>query len=256
MKMRLLLALIALIPTLALAQAAPAQATRTDFVTDMTRDHVDISARYTGDEITLFGAMSEPAQVIVKVSSPTQSLAIKQKGRVGPFWLSVAKYDISDTPGLYFLLSSKPIDQLLSTTQQRQYGLDLDDALSGLHVQPKPADLKSFTSALLRLKKVRHQYVINGAAVKIRGGRLFSATIRLPAQLPLGLYGVDIYLVQGGQVVATEHRQIKVSEVDLEYWVSHMANNYPWLFGVFFTLAVLVLGLILGIVMGRGRKKA
>lgn len=251
MKMRALLAIIVLTPLLAQAQVPSPS-----FVTDMTRDHVDISTRYTGDKITLFGAMEKPAQVVIKVFSPVQPLAIKQKGRVGPFWLDVSKYDTTNIPGLYFLLSSKPINQLLSTAQQRLYGLSLDDALNKLHVTPEPVDRQVFTNALLKLKKDKHQYVLDGTAVKIRGERLFSVTIHLPAQLPLGIYGVDIYLVQGGQVIATDHRQIKVKEVHLEYWVSHVANNYPWLFGVFFTLGVMVLGLFLGIVMGRGKKKA
>ncbi|AOU99816.1 hypothetical protein BI364_16090 [Acidihalobacter yilgarnensis] len=251
--MRLVLAAIALLPALAHAQtpAKPAH-----LVTELSSDHVDISTRYTGDEITLFGAMSEPAQVVVKVTSPTQAVSIKQKGRVGPFWLSVAKYDIADTPGLYFLLSSAPIDKILPATAQRRYGLGLQDALSGMHVSPTPADAATFRHALLDLKARHHEYVVNGQAVKILGQRLYSTTIKLPAQLPLGTYRVDIYLVRNGQVIATDHRQINVAEVRIEHWISSIADKRSWLFGISFTLAVMALGLFLGVVMGRGGKKA
>lgn len=260
MKTRLAFAALALLPMLAQAQtqtqSPSAPASRPNLVTELTRDHVDISTRYTGDEITLFGAMSEPAQVVVKVTSPDQPVSIKQKGRVGPFWLSVAKYDIDRTPGLYFLLSSAPVDKILPPDQRSRYGLGLDDAITGMKISPAPTDAKTLQAALLKLKRGHHQYVVDGNAVKILSQRLYSTTIKLPAQLPLGAYRVDIYLVRDGKVVATEHRKIDVAEVRIEHWVSSIANNRSWLFGISFTLAVMALGLFLGVVMGRGGKKA
>lgn len=259
MKMRLVLAALCLLPALARADAPAAQSSASpSLVTELTRDHVDISTRYTGDEITLFGAMSEPAQVVVKVTSPDQPVSIKQKGRVGPFWLSVAKYDIDRTPGLYFLLSSSPVDKLLSADARRRYGLGLSDALSRMTTAPVPGDAGTLRQALLNLKEKRREYVVDGQAVKIIGQRLYSTTIRLPAQLPLGKYRVDIYLVRDGHVIATDHRSIDVAEVRIEHWISSIANNRSWLFGVSFTFAVMMLGLFLGVVLGRGRggKKA
>lgn len=254
MNIKLLLIALALLPTLALAQATPKQSHH--LVTDLTRDQVNISVRYTGDEITLFGAMSKPAQVVVKVISPNQPISIKKKGRVGPFWLSVSKYDVSNTPGLYFLLSSKPINQLLTSAQRARYGLGLKQAIDKIKTNPVPKNALDFSNSLIKLKKKNHQYIVDAHAVKIIGQSLFSTTIKLPAQLPLGVYHVDIYLIHHGKVVATESRQIKVAQVHIEQWISNVANNHSWLFGVIFTLGVMAFGLILGIIMGRGSKKA
>ncbi|WP_455380347.1 TIGR02186 family protein [Acidihalobacter prosperus] len=254
MKIKLLLIALAFLPSLVWAQGAPKPSHH--LVTDLTRDRVNISVRYTGDEITLFGAMSQPAQVVIKVASPNQPISIKKKGRVGPFWLSVDKYDVSHSPGLYFLLSSKPINQLLAGSQRDRYGLSLNRAVSKIQTNPSPPNTRHLANALINLKKKNHQYVVDGHAVKILGERLFSTTIKLPAQLPLGVYHVDIYLVHHGKVVATEHRTIKVSQVHIEQWVSDVANNHSWIFGITFTLLVMAFGLILGIVMGRGSKKS
>lgn len=258
--MKFSLAALCLLPALALAAnapAAPSSAPR--LVTELTRDHVDISTRYKGDEITLFGAMTSPAQVVVKITSPIQPVSIKQKGRVGPFWLNVAKYDVANTPGLYYLLSSAPLDQLLPSAAVRtRYGLAITDALAHVQISPKPEDADKLRQALLSLKAAKHEYMSDGSAVKISGKRLYYATIRLPAQLPLGVYGVDIYLVRNGQVIATDHRSINVAEVHIEHWISNITSNFSWIFGVSFTFAMMMLGLFLGVVLGRGRnsKKA
>lgn len=247
---KLLLTLVFLMPAFAWGQGA-------DLVTELTRDHVDISARYTGDEITLFGAMSGPGQIVVKVRSPEQPVALEKKGRVGPFWLSQGKHDITGTPGLYYLLSSAPIDGMLPAAARAAHGLDLTDALKNVKVVPTAGDaaaMQTLKGAMLKLKQARHYYVADPKAVEILGGRLYSTTIRLPAQLPLGEYAVDIYLVRDGQVVATQHRKIRVDEVQMEHWISGVASDHSWAFGVIFTLCMMLLGLFLGVVLGRSKK--
>ncbi|MEJ2479456.1 MAG: TIGR02186 family protein [Acidihalobacter sp.] len=247
---KLLLSLVFLIPVLAWAQSG-------DLVTELTRDHVDISARYTGDEIMLFGAMSAPGQIVVKVRSPAQPVALEKKGRVGPFWLSQGKHEIKRTPGLYYLLSSAPIDGMLPVSVRAAHGLDLSDALKNMQVSPAAGDAtaqQTLKDAVLRLKQARGYYVADPKAVEVLGGRLYSTTIRLPAQLPLGEYEVDIYLVRNGQVVATQHRRISVDEVQMEHWISGVAGQHSWTFGVLFTLSMMLLGLLLGVVLGRSKK--
>ncbi|APZ44262.1 TIGR02186 family protein [Acidihalobacter ferrooxydans] len=248
MKKLLFVLLAFLIPAAAWAQNGDA------LVSDMTSDHVDISARYTGDSILLFGAMSTPGQIIVKVRSPEQGIALEKKGQVGPFWLSQGKHNITGIPGLYYLLSSAPIDRILPAAARAANGLNLSDALAGMTVTPTPAtstDRQTLIDAVLKLEQSRHYYVTDPRAVKIQASRLYSTSIKLPAQLPLGKYQVDIYLVHNGQVVATQHRTIEVNEVRVEHWISSVAANRPWLFGVVFTASMMLIGLFLGVVLGR-----
>jgi uncharacterized protein (TIGR02186 family) len=246
-----LLLLLAMPGLAAAGQAAPGSS----LVSDMTRDHVDISAQYSGDQITLFGAMSRPGQVIVKVRSPDESVALERKGRTGPFWLSQSKHRIDDTPGLYYLLSSAPINSLLPEAQRARYQLRLRDALAQMKVQPAEQGERrqNVQDAVLRLKRARGAYAVDAGAVRILGQRLYSTTIELPARLPLGQYQVDIYLVRNAKVVATERKQINVEEVHLEHWTSSVAANNSWTFGALFTLGMMLLGLALGVVLGRGK---
>jgi len=247
---RLPLLLLAILPALAWARSD-------SLVSELTSDHVDISARYTGDKITLFGALSAGGQIIVKLRSPDQPVSLDGKGKVGPFWLSQERYQVSGAPGLYYLLSSAPIDKLLPVDERRRYGLDLIDALADMRLDPSPPEAEgddALKAAMLRLKEAHHDYVLDTGAVEILGQRLYSTLIQLPAQLPLGKYRVDIYLVRNNRVTASEYQHIQVEQVRLEHWVSAVAVRYPWIFGVVFTSGVMLLGLVLGMLLDRGKK--
>ncbi len=247
---RLLLATLAMLaPSLVWAQSSSGE-----LVSDMSSHHVAISARYVGGSIILFGAMSIPGQIIVKVRSPDQSLALQKKGRTGPFWLAQEKYTVSAIPGLYYLLSSAPIDSLLPKAMREAQGLDLGDALKGIKVMPTPREAsarRTVFEQVLRLLKARHNYNVDPKAVEIIGQRLYVTTIRLPSQLPLGKYAVTIYLVKDGKVLATQNTEIDVNEVGLEQWLFNAANQSSWYFGLVFTASMMLLGLFLGVVLGR-----
>lgn len=253
MRQLILAAWAVLLPALAFAQTNDGA-----LVSEMSSHHVAISARYTGGSILLFGAMSTPGQIIVKVRSPDEDVALQKKGRVGPFWLTQGKHVIHGTPGLYYLLSSAPIDRLLPAAARAAHGLDLQDALKDMKIEPEPANAaerQALAAALLKLEQARHHYVADPGAVEIIGGRLYMATIDMPAQLPLGEYAVSIYLVKDGKVIATQHTSIDVNEVGLEQWLFNAANQHSWLFGIVFTAAMMLLGLLLGVVLGRNKKK-
>jgi hypothetical protein len=159
----------------------------------------------------LFGAISAPGEIVVKVRSPDQPIALEKKERLGPFWLSRGKYDITGIPGLYFLLASTPIDDILPAAVRETNGLDLSDGVMDMQLEPRPdgGDTRlMLMDAVLRRKQARHEYIVESGAVEIFRGRLFSTVIDLPPQLPLGVYQVDVFLVRAAEVIATGHHQI------------------------------------------------
>ena len=237
---------------LALSAALLSMQVRADsgLVTGLGDENVDITARFTGERMLIFGAVSRPGDVIVKVVSPVQSVDLSHKEKFGPFWLTAGKVRVGKTPGLFYVLSNKPVDQILNRAERRRYGLDLTDALQGAELTGKPD--KAWRDAFIRLKKQQDNYLQDGHAVKLVSHRLFSASMQLPAKLPLGTYHLEIYRVRDGRVRGHQQRSFEVREVKLERWVSNAAYSHPWAFGILFTLMALVIGLVLGITLRRG----
>lgn len=222
-------------------------------VTRLEADHVDITSQFAGQNLLLFGSVSKGDDVIIKLVSPEQVVALSQKVKVGPVWLDSGHMTVTNTPGLMYLLSSRPVDSLLSPAQQAHYGLRLQDALVGAKVSDGRNGVADWQSAFLKLKHEKGYYVEDGQAVTIEKGRLFYASIALPVKSPIGAYDVEIYSVRNGQVILQNTSRLTVQEVRLEHWVDSVAHAHPWGFGSAFTLSVMSLGLLLGMVLRRKR---
>ena len=220
-------------------------------VTQLATDHVEITAQFTGEHVMLFGAMSRPGDVIVKVVSPNEDVALSRKVETGPFWLNSGKLTVKGTPGLLYLLASRRIEDIAKDSERKRYGLDIEDALSSAQVPDDSQGMSDWREAFLRLKKNNEHYLRSDSAIKLVRNRLFLATVPLPAKLPLGTYQLDIYLVNNGTVISHQHQTLEVEQVRLEHWVSQMAHEHSWTFGIAFTVFAMGLGLGLGIALRR-----
>ena len=239
-------------PLILLVISRGALAADDSMVTEMQTHHVDITTHFTGQNILIFGALSKPGDVIIKVTSPDESVALTHKAAAGPFWLDGGKLTVRGTPGLFYLLSSRPIDQIVTAEEQQRYGLHLHNALIKAQIdKPVPQSMGDWQAAFRSLKEHNGHYQKLPAAVKLVEKRLFSAIIELPAKIPLGTYHLDIYLVQNGQITSHQTRNLEVHQVQLERWIANAVNMHSWVFGVSFTVFAMVLGLTLGMVLRR-----
>lgn len=218
-------------------------------VAHLETDHVDVTSEYTGEDLLFFGALSQGRDVIIKVESPAQEVALDRKVKIGPIWLDGEHLDIGGTPGLLYLLSSRPIDELLSESERERYGLRLADALADAQVPAAKVGSEDWREAFLRLKQRRGHYLEQGDAVTLQQGRLFYTKVRLPAASPLGEYDLSVYLVRSGAVVVQQTQTLDVREVRLEHWVDRVAHEQAWLFGAGLTAICVSIGLLLGIAL-------
>ena len=220
-------------------------------ITQIGTDHVNVTTRFTGQKILIFGALSRRGQILIKVRSPAERVALSRKAKYGPFWLNSDKMVIPAAPGLIYLLASAPVGKLLDEAQRRRYGLTLHYAVARLSAPRVPAGMEGWRKALIRAKRRDGYYREDGSAVSLVHDRLFYASVELPAKIPLGRYDLEIYLIRDGRIVSRQLRTVDVREVRLERWASDVAQDHPWLFGVAFTVLAMTLGLVLGIALRR-----
>lgn len=239
-----------LVLTLLLLAPGVVNAAERGIITQLATDHVDITTRFAGQKILIFGALSRPGQVLIKVRSPVQGVALSRKAKYGPFWLNSDKMYIPKAPGLIYLLTSEPVEEILGEAQRRRYGLTLHHAVARVHAERVPAGMEGWREALIRAKR-REGYYREGVAVHLVRDRLFYADVELPAKIPLGRYDIEIYLIRDGRILSRQLRTVDVRQVRLERWVSDMAHDHPWFFGVAFIALAMALGLVLGIALRR-----
>ncbi len=128
----------------------------------------------------------------------------------------------------------------------------------GFNVVPRPyvaAGIQSgeetFRDALIRLRKERRLFVEDTSAVTFLTPTLFRATIKLPAEAPVGTYDVDVRLFADNTALARANSALEVVKVGIEAFIASAAQNHGLLYGLFTTLMALATGWFASIVFRR-----
>jgi uncharacterized protein (TIGR02186 family) len=221
-------------------------------LTDLASSHVKITTGFTGQHVFVFGSTSRSGDIVIRVTSPDESAALSRKERVGPFWLKGGKQRVDHVPGLVYLLSNRPLNEIADRLVLERHGLTFHSNLAAAQVSGGPTPgYEDWQTAFERLKQKQGLFRKLGSDVRIDGGRLFSANFPLPATLPIGAYRLDIYAFRNGRLVAHRSSVLQVNEVGIELWLSQVALDYSWVFGLLFTLLAVALGLTLSMLLRR-----
>ena len=220
-------------------------------LTDLESSHVKITTGFTGQHVFVFGSTPRPGDIIIRVTSPDEAVALSRKGRVGPFWLKRGKLLVEHVPGLVYLLSNRPLNEIAGRGVLERRGLTFHSTLAAAQIGGGPAGYRDWQAAFERLKQKQGLFRKLEGDVRIDGGRLFSANFPLPATLPVGPYQLDIYSFRNGELKAHRASTLQVNEVGIERWLSRVALRHSGTFGVVFTLLALALGLTLSMLLRR-----
>jgi len=213
--------------------------------------HVDITPEFTGADIKAFGAMGVAGDLIIKVEGPEQRMTLSRQIRLGPFWIGGGRVRVTGAPGLLYLYATQPIASMLAPAEREKFGLLLEEVPVRIEPQLLADAAKDWRQAFFRLKEKENAYREDDRAITIYGNRLFVADIQLPGDLQVGTYNLETLLVKSGKVVDRHTSHFEVRQVGIERWVSSTARRSPWLFGLLFTLAAMLLGFALNVIFHR-----
>jgi len=240
----------------ALAQPAAAN----DVVTDCSKDEIQVGINYRGDRIEFFGTLGDSGAdaVIVKLTSPAETVKLNQKGRVGPVWMNVKQHTVESVPFIYQISASDRLDQILSPELEQKLGIGFEALKERMVVhttkgEAEPADAEIVFQGLLQLKQKEGLYKIDEEnRIKIKQGVLFRHCIVFPAASKEGDYLVETYLFRQGRLLQTVTDTIHVQKVGLEAKLVRWAQERPKLYGLCAVVIALGAGLLVGFIFKGG----
>ena len=215
----------------AAAFAAPG-ARAQQVIADLSRHLVAITTGFAGAEVLLFGAVDGEGDVIVTVRGPEGDVVVRRKSQVNGMWINTEAVTFGAVPGYYAVASTKPIDDIITApvAEREQIGAQR------LRIEPErnipPETVALFRQALLRNMERNGLFQPRTATIRFLGQRLFRADIVFPANVPTGLYTVNVYLVKGGQVVSAATTPLSVSKIGLSAEIFDFAQNRGLSYGV------------------------
>lgn len=223
-------------------------------VPDVSSRTIDIKYSFTGEELLLFGAIIYPdgrspddqADIVVVIKGPTQPIRLREKQRIAGIWVNAESVQFGSTPGYYAVAASRPIDQMLDERTAAIYEIGLDSlSLSPAEFEDSE-QIERFSRGLVDLRRRQTLYVENENAVEITRGSLYRARLLIPAQVPVGTYTAETFLISRGNVLAVASREIDIRKTGFDRFVALAAENYGLLYGIAAVALSLGLGWLAG----------
>jgi len=235
--------------------------TQQNVLTTASKNLIEIGLSYHGDQIHFFGINPVPgADVVIKLTAEKEEVVkLSVKGRVGPLWMSVKQYEVTGSPFIYKIHSTKPLDQIMSqeTAQKLELGYPAVRGKMKMHLirgEAAPEDESVVWDGLVKIKERANLYniVADPARLEISEGKLFKHYFRFPPAATEGRYLVESFCFEKGELVGYGKDLIEIKKVGLEHWLTQTSKNHAVFFGIMAVLIAVGAGLLVGVIFGKG----
>jgi uncharacterized protein (TIGR02186 family) len=222
-------------------------------IPDVSQRDIEIAYSFTGADLLLFGAIlyprgtapaegEKPADVVVVIKGPTQSVQVREKEKVAGIWVNADKMRYRSAPSFYAIASSRPIKDLVDDRTRAIYELGLDSLQLSPASNATPDVQKRFDDGLVELRKRNGLFYEAPRAVEISEGVLYRARLTIPARVPVGRFTAETFLIRDGRVLAAAVRPIQIRKSGFERFIARAAERDSFLYG----LAAVALSIFLG----------
>lgn len=223
-------------------------------ITDLSQSRIDISYRFAGAELLIFGAIqypggrapAEPPGIAVILRGPAEPLTVRLKARVAGIWVNTEALRFESAPGFYAVATTKPVRDLLDERNAAIYEIGLAHLQLSPATAADPETTKRFQDGLVGLRAREALFVEQPYGVQVTDNVLYRARIPIPSAVPVGNYRAEIYLIENGEVRARSTAPIIIDKSGFERGIYVFAHAYSFWYG----LAVVALALLLGWLAG------
>ncbi|MFZ5748536.1 MAG: TIGR02186 family protein [Pseudomonadota bacterium] len=220
-----------------MGQAKPA------LVPDVSQRDIEIAYSFTGAELLLFGAIvypggtapqpgDKPAEIVVVVKGPVQSVLVREKEKVAGIWVNAERMRYRSAPSFYAIASSRPIRSIVDDRTRAIYELGLDSLQLSPASGATPDVQRRFDAGLVDLRRRAGLYYEAPGAVEITDGVLYRARITIPARVPVGRFTAETFLIRDNRVLAAAVRPIEIRKSGFERFVASAAEHTSVLYGI------------------------
>ncbi len=248
-----------------LAGPLSAQEPTEQIESDISSRNIAIESNFTGQRIVIFGTIenSEHSEfetslydIVVAIRGPKETIVIRKKSRIAGIWINADAYTYANVPGYYAVLSTRPLGEVANRTVLNAYGL----GFNSLNLRPlgpnapvaaADGSLNTFRAAVVRIRQDDGLFSYKPEGVTFVGRNLFRATIDLPANVPVGQYATDVYLLRNGTVLSHNRSQLKIQKQGFERFVYSAAFDHPLLYGIAAVIIAIFAGLMASVMTRR-----
>lgn len=223
-------------------------------VADISRHLIAITTAFVGTTVVLFGTSDGEHDIAVTIHGPREDHVVRRKARVAGIWVNRDELTFKDVPAFYAVASSGPLARIARPDVMARHELGLEHLrLDPLHAETMDiGGITAFRDALIRNKQRQDLYSEEPGVVRFIGPRLFRTSIEFPANVPPGIYQVQVFELKEGQVTDAQRSTLVISKVGFEADIFDFAQQRSALYGLVAIALALASGWLAGVIFRRG----
>ena len=233
---------------LALLGLAPSPAKAEPLIADLSEHRVSITTGFVGTDVLLFGATDGEGDVVVVVRGPARRELVRRKNRIGGIWVNDAEMAFDGVPAFYVVAANRAIAEIVPEALRTRHEIGSGYLRVKAEKGADPKEVRRFWSALVRNKELDQLYGKETRRVRFLGPRLFRTKVFFPANVPTGIYKVEVFLLRKGAVVGAQTTPLFISKAGIGAEVFEFAHRNSALYGIMAIAIALAAGWLAGFV--------
>ena len=212
-----------------------------ELTVNLDHEIVKITADFNGTDVLFFGVAPDKGDVVVVIRGPLNDEIVRRKERIMGVWVNSDQVIMDQVPSFYAMASNRPLDAFMPPGVAAIHQIGLENIL----IEPRKNDPQvknpdAFRLALIRNKVQQGLYTWDPEDLTFLGNRLFRTKIKFPANVSVGEFGVDVYLIRKGELIAQKTSLLSVRKFGIESQEYDFAQNKSLIYCI---LAILIAGL-------------
>ena len=229
------LILLVLIPNAILAEA----------YFDISEDNIKIETNFTGKEVIIFGILNDGQETIMTIKGPQKNAIIQKKERILGFWFNTKQITYNEIPSVFFIASSKNIEDILPASTIIKEELSFNYLLENKTSQRNfisDVSLDNWKDNFVRINKNKNLF--KKYNVEKIDNKLFQTRIFFPAKSIPGEYKVNVYQIQNNLILNNKEKIITLKKSGVGSQIYNFAHNNAAAYGLFAIIFAIMSGFL------------
>jgi uncharacterized protein (TIGR02186 family) len=226
----------------------------------LSTDQVSITADFTGDDLTIFGALdnADPLvarqgryDVIVVLEGPALPVVVRRKDRILGMWINTVSETFVNVPVSYSVATTRALQDITDPKTYRQLALGADSLYLQPAEQDDPVTIDEFTDALRERKKATGLFNVRVGGVQFLSQNLFRATLALAPDIQVGTYKARAFLFKRGVFIKETSASLQIVKSGFEERLFRFAHDYSFGYGLIAVGTAMMIGWLGSLVFRR-----
>ena len=229
------LILLVLIPNAILAEA----------YFDISEDNIKIETNFTGKEVIIFGILNDGQETIMTIKGPQKNAVIQKKERILGFWFNTKQITYNEIPSVFFIASSKNIEDILPVSTIIKEELSFNYLLENKTSQRNfisDVSLENWKDNFVRINKNKNLF--KKYNVEKIDNKLFQTRIFFPAKSIPGEYKVNVYQIKNNLILNNKEKIITLKKSGIGSQIYNFAHNNAAAYGLFAIIFAIMSGFL------------